>query len=57
MGKNKKRAQETPAPAPPQGRVTPWNALFKLPEKERYRLYGFLVWLLGIFIILWVFKA
>ncbi|MGB4548409.1 MAG: hypothetical protein WBI10_05780 [Syntrophales bacterium] len=55
MGKNKKKKLATAEPAKP-GDVTPWNALFRLPETQRYRVYGFLVWLLGMFVLLWVFR-
>jgi hypothetical protein len=55
MGKNKKKKLEAAEPAKP-GDVTSWNAIFRLPEKQRYRVFAFLVWLLGMFIILWVFR-
>jgi len=56
MSKNKKKklkAVETPKAED----VKPWNALFRLPAEKRYRVLAFLVWFLGILIILWVFRA
>jgi hypothetical protein len=55
MGKNKKKKPEI-VEAGSAHKVTPWNALFRLPEKQKYRAFAFLVWLLGMFIILWVFR-
>lgn len=55
MGKNKKKKPEA-AGAGTTGDVTPWNAIFRLPEQQKYRVFAFLVWLLGMFIILWVFR-
>ena len=56
MGKNKKKEPEIieTGKADP---VTPWNAIFKLPEKTRYRVFAFLVWLLGLFFIFWAFRS
>jgi len=56
MSKNKKKGPEVVETGKADD-VTPWNALFKLPEERRYRVLGILVWLLGVLIILWVFRS
>ena len=56
MSKNKKKGPEVVKAGKTED-VTPWNALFKLPEDRRFRVFGFLVWLLGVMIILWVFRS
>ena len=56
MSKSKKREPKV-VETGKADKVTPWNALFKLPEDRRFRVFGFLVWLLGMLIILWVFRS
>ncbi|MCX5834004.1 MAG: hypothetical protein NTV99_05760 [Deltaproteobacteria bacterium] len=56
MSKNKKREAEVVETGKADD-VKPWNAVFRLPEKQKYRVFAFLVWLLGMLIILWVFKS
>jgi hypothetical protein len=56
MSKSKKRESKVVETGKTDD-VTPWNAVFKLPEGQKYRIFGFLVWLLGVLIILWVFRS
>ncbi len=56
MSKNKKKKLKV-VETPKAEDVKPWNALFRLPAEKRYRVLAFLVWFLGILIILWVFRA
>jgi len=56
MSKSKKKGPEVVKTGKADD-VKPWNALFKLPEDRRFRVFGFLVWLLGVLIILWVFRS
>jgi len=55
MGRNKKKKAESAGTGAPD-EITPWNAILRLPERQKYRVLAFLVWLLGMFIILWVFR-
>jgi hypothetical protein len=56
MSKNKKKGPGVIL-TPKADDVKPWNAIFRLPEDKKYRVYGFLVWLLGMLIIMWVFRS
>ncbi len=56
MSKSKKRKPEVVETGKADN-VTPWNALFRLPEEKKYRVFGFIVWLLGMLIIMWVFRS
>ncbi len=56
MGKNKKKEPEV-VESGKAGNVTPWNAIFRLPENQKYRVFAYLAWLLGLFLILWAFRS
>jgi hypothetical protein len=57
MSKKEKKKQEVPTPPVREEKGNFFTMFSKLDSKQKHRIMAYLFWLLGIFIILFAYRA